>query len=343
VNPGGRGDIGTREPLLEVRGLSVEAQSRSGPATVVDHVDFSIGRGEIFALVGESGSGKTMTALAIMRLLPHGARIASGTVELDGEDLVTAAEARMNQTRGSRIALIFQQPREALDPTASVGSQVTESLRGKSGWSRQRTQERGLQLLKEVGIADPVQRMHAYAHELSGGMAQRVMIAAALSGHPALLLADEPTTSLDVTVQAQILRLLLDLRDQLGLAILLITHDLASVAPIADRIGVMYAGRIVEIAPAADLLKDPQHPYSRALVRAALLTADSDGHLYAIPGRPSGPLPVVHGCSFVSRCSLTAALGIEAKCMASEPSLVTSAEGRACRCWATQPIDSPPQ
>jgi peptide/nickel transport system ATP-binding protein len=257
------------QPLLEVHGLHTQVRSRSGIAEAVDGVDLTVRPGEIVALVGESGSGKTMTALSIMRLLPKNASITSGSVRLNGFDVTNASEAEMNRIRGADVGLLFQQPRAALDPTSRVAAQVSESFRRHRGASRRDGWARTVSLLRDVGIADPESRAKGYAHQLSGGMAQRVMIASALSGEPTLMIADEPTTSLDVTVQAQILRLLVAKTVEHGMALLLITHDLGIVAAMADRVAVMYAGRIVEQGGATELFHEARHPYTRALVRAS--------------------------------------------------------------------------
>jgi peptide/nickel transport system ATP-binding protein len=328
------------DALLEVRGLRTQIRARSRIANAVDGVDLTVRRGEIVALVGESGSGKTMTALSIMRLLPRNATITSGSVRLNGFDLANASEAKMNRIRGADVGLLFQQPRAALDPTSRVAAQVSESFRLHRGASRRDGWTRTVSLLRDVGIADPASRAKGYAHQLSGGMAQRVMIASALSGEPALMIADEPTTSLDVTVQAQILRLLVAKTAQHGMALLLITHDLGIVAGVADRVAVMYAGRIVEQGGAAQLFHEARHPYTRALMRASLLERDADGKLYTIPGRLAEPAPAGDarsGCRFCHRCTVSADLGLSARCSSEEPELVHQEE-HATRCWAVEAV-----
>jgi peptide/nickel transport system ATP-binding protein len=325
------------EPLLEIRGLRTEIATQRGIVRAIDGVDLTVRRGEVLALVGESGSGKTMTALSIMRLLPPQAVCTSGSITLHGIDLLALSEAEMNHIRGGRVALLFQQPRAALDPTSKVGSQVAEGARLHCGAARREAWNRGIGLLADVGIAEPKRRADAYAYQLSGGMAQRVMIAAGLSGEPELLIADEPTTSLDVTVQAQILELLATKREETGLAMLLITHDLSIVASVADRVAVMYAGRIVEEAPIKDIFSAPQHPYTQALIQASLLERGEDGRLFTIPGGPDVQSDSSCGCRFCSRCSLADTLSIRSKCEAVEPELTACDDEHVSRCWASAP------
>lgn len=270
--------------LLDIRDLRVEAMTPSGPVAVIDGLNLRIGHGEIVALVGESGSGKSMTAQSITRLLPPSVRIAQGSIHLGDRDLAAASEKEMQRVRGDQVALLFQHPKAALDPTCRIGDQVVETLRGRRRESRRQSRERSIALLGDVGIPEAARRSRGYSHQLSGGMAQRVMIAAALSGDPQLLIADEPTTALDVTVQAQILRLLLEKRRVRNLSILLITHDMGIVANVADRVAVMLAGRIVEDRPVADLFASPEHPYTESLLRSSLMLTDADGRLF-VPDR----------------------------------------------------------
>jgi len=323
-------------PLIEIRNLRVQLPTRDGVVTAIDGIDLTIGRGEIVALVGESGSGKSMTALSIARLLPPMARVASGEIRLDGIDLLTLPDAEMNRVRGARIAMLFQQPKATLDPTSRVGDQVGEALRFRRGASPRLAWERSIQLLGDVGIPEPQRRARAYAHQLSGGMAQRVMTAAAISGGPELLIADEPTTALDVTVQAQILRLLTAMVRERGLSMLLITHDLGIVSTIADRVVVMYAGKVVEHGPVNQILSHPSHPYTEALMRSSLLIPNEHGRLYAIPGGAPRPGEQVVGCRFRARCQYADALGIAARCESAEPGLHVCESGHLCRCWAVE-------
>jgi peptide/nickel transport system ATP-binding protein len=320
--------------LLEVRGLGVEFAGGSSGNPVLDGVDLTIRRGEIVALVGESGSGKSVTALSLMRLLPADARITGGSVLLDGEDLLRLSNKQMKQVRGRRIAMLFQQPKAMLDPTAKVGGQVGEPLRLHRGLSRSAARERTVQLLRDVGIPEPDRRAHAYAHQLSGGMAQRVMIACALSGEPDLLIADEPTTALDVTVEAQILALLRRKRSEAGLSILLITHDLGIVSAMADRVVVMYAGRIVEHGPARSIFSRPRHPYTQALLRCSLLIPGSDGRVVSIPGSALAAQQIRAGCRFRPRCTVADELGVADMAEREEPGLFPVGPDHEARCWA---------
>ncbi|MCU1656431.1 MAG: putative transporter ATP-binding protein [Pseudonocardiales bacterium] len=332
TNSGASGS--NRDALLEISDLHTRVSSRMGVVDAVDGVDLTVRRGEIVALVGESGSGKTMTALSIMQLLPRNANIVSGSVRLNGRELTTATESEMNRVRGANVGLLFQQPRSALDPTCRIGSQVGESYREHRNASRKAGWSRSIELLRTVGIPEPVRRARGYAHQLSGGMAQRVMIASAISGEPALMIADEPTTSLDVTVQAQILRLLASKTAEAGMALLLITHDLSIVAGMADRVAVMYSGRIVEQGSSREIFDAPQHPYTRALMRASLLERDADGKLYTIPGKFVERGSVAAGCRFCHRCTVSAELGLGSRCSSEEPELL-SHDDHATRCWAT--------
>jgi len=333
--PSSRPGAGSR-PLLAVRGLRVQFHSRDGIVNAIDGIDLEIGHGEIVALVGESGSGKSMTALSIARLLPPEARVVAGEVLLDGVDLLGLSDTEMNRVRGARISMLFQQPKATLDPTSRVGEQVGEALRFHRHVSRRLAWTKSVELLADVGIAEPNRRARAYAHQLSGGMAQRVMTAAAISGSPELLIADEPTTALDVTVQAQILNLLTSMVREHGLSMLLITHDLGIVSTIADRVAVMYAGEIVEDGPTAQIIGEPTHPYTEALMRSSLLIPNDDGRLYAIPGGTPRPGETVVGCRFRARCTYADRFGIATHCETVEPELHVcgSDHQHHARCWA---------
>ena len=323
--------------LLDIEDLSV-AIGAGPPAagrvshTVVDRLSLTVARGETVALVGESGSGKSVTARAIVGLLPAGAQIRSGRIRLGTDDLTALSPRQMDGIRGRRIGMVFQQPQLMLDPTCRVGQQVAESLRKHRGLSRGAAEARVIELLRDVGIADPERRARAYAFELSGGTAQRVMIAAALSADPELLIADEPTTALDVTVQAQLLRLLDEQRRRRNMSLLLITHDFSIVSAIASRVLVMYAGRIVEEGPTARVLRAPRHPYTRALVACSLLQANADGDLASI--RTAGTRDAGRGCRYCARCDVAAASGHHDACAATEPHLHLLADGSKARCWA---------
>ena len=326
---------GPDTPLLDIRGLRVDFPDIEG-SPAIDGMDLTVGRGEIVALVGESGSGKSLTALTVMGLLPPGAEVVGGDVMLEEEDLLSVSSKRRNEIRGNKVAMLFQQPKIMLDPTARVGGQVTESLRRHRKVGRREAKTRAVQLLRDVGIPEPRRRAASFAYQLSGGMAQRVMIAAALSADPELVIADEPTTALDVTVQAQILQLLKQKREDLGLSILLITHDLGIVSTMADRVAVMYAGRIVEDGATRDIFDDPQHPYTRALLRASLLEAER-GQLYSIPGSVVQARELGHGCRFLPRCPVSAELGIQELCGSAEPVLHACGEQEHhSRCYASR-------
>jgi peptide/nickel transport system ATP-binding protein len=312
-------------PVLAVERLGVAI----GPTRVVDGVSFELGAGEILALVGESGCGKSLTALAIVRLLPPVARPAGGRVLLEGDDLLALSEPAMRRVRGARVAIVFQEPASSLDPLMTVGNQLVEALRAHQPLGRDAARARALAMLDAVGIAEPSRRLAQYPFELSGGMCQRVMIATALAGGPSVLLADEPTTALDVTIQAQILRLIKRLRAETGTAVVLITHDLGVVADMADRVLVMYAGRIVETAPVEALFAAPRHPYTWLLLRSLpRLDDDPKARLPVIDGTvpAAGAWPA--GCRFAPRCPLATA-----HCREAEPELTPIGDRRTVACW----------
>jgi peptide/nickel transport system ATP-binding protein len=309
-------------PVLSVDGLTVAI----GGATVVDGLSLHIGPGETLALVGESGCGKSLTALALMRLLPDAATIAAGCVVLDGDDLAALPEPAMNRLRGARLSMIFQEPVASLDPLMRVGAQVAGSLRAHRQISRADADAEALRMFRAVGIPEPEVRLRQYPHELSGGMCQRVMIAMALIGSPALLIADEPTTALDVTIQAQILDLMRRLREETGTAVLLITHDMGVVAEVADRMAVMYAGRIVETGPVAEVFANPRHPYTHLLLRTIpRLDGPRKAALPAIRGRVPDIGQWGEGCRFHARCPL--AIG---RCRVALPPLEGDRHRAAC-------------
>ncbi len=291
-----------RQALLEVRGLTTVLRGAREAVPVVDGVSFSLASGETLALVGESGCGKTLTALSLLRLVDPPAEIAGGAVLFQGRDLLRVPDRELRAVRGKRVAMIFQEPMTALNPVLTVGEQVGEALRLHEGMSARAARARAAALFREVGIPDPETRVDEYPHRLSGGMRQRVMIAMALSCDPLLLIADEPTTAIDVTVQAQILDLLRRLQQERGMALLLITHDLGVVAELARRVAVMYAGRIVEEAPVADLFAAPRHPYTRGLLGSLPAVAAGGGRLKAIAGSVPEPSAFPPGCRFHPRC-----------------------------------------
>ena len=309
--------------------------------TFIDDVSLDVAPGEVLALVGESGCGKSLTALSLMRLLPRSFEVTGGAIRLGADDVLAKSEREMNAIRGRRIAMLFQQPQVMLDPTATVGAQIAEPLRLHLGMGKRHARQRVVELLREVGIPEPEYRAGNYAFQLSGGMAQRVMIAAALGGNPDVLIADEPTTALDVTIQIQILRLLHRERCERGLAILLITHDLSVVAALADRVAVMYAGRIVEQGAMRQILRQPGHPCTRELVESSLLRGRPAGALHSSPEPVRNALrttrQTTHGCRYYARCPAATRGSVQAKCLDREPALEVGADGSGVRCWAAIP------
>jgi peptide/nickel transport system ATP-binding protein len=288
--------------LLEVSGLTTSFPSERGRVPVVDDISFSIAAGEVLALVGESGCGKSVTAFSVLRLIPKPGQIEGGIVAFQGRDLRTLSVPEMRGVRGHEIAMIFQEPMTSLNPVIRVGAQVVEAIRLHESVTKLAARERCFELFKKVGIPDPRERLDAYPHQLSGGLKQRVMIAMALSTRPKLLIADEPTTALDVTIQAQILQLLRDLQRDFGSSILLITHDLGVVNELADRIAVMYAGRIIEHGGREEVLSAPRHPYTQGLLRSIPALAKRGERLTEIPGVVPRPSNWPKGCRFSTRC-----------------------------------------
>jgi oligopeptide/dipeptide ABC transporter ATP-binding protein len=293
--------------LLEVNNLRTHFPTRRGLVRAVDGVSFYLDRGELLGLVGESGCGKSMTALSVMRLIAPPGKIVEGEILFDGQDLLKLSDAEMRQMRGDDIAMIFQDPMTSLNPVFTVGDQIGEALRLHRKLSRKEAKRAAIEAMREVAIPDPARRIDDYPHQLSGGMRQRVMIAMALACNPKLLIADEPTTALDVTIQAQILELLDELRKQRDLAVLLITHDLGVVAEVADRVAVMYTGRIVEESPVDELFARPKHPYTEGLLRSVpKLTSEHVARkerLETIDGTVPRPTDLPPGCHFAPRCS----------------------------------------
>jgi oligopeptide/dipeptide ABC transporter ATP-binding protein len=316
-------------PLLDVRGLSTEFRGRRGTVRAVDRVSLSVPRGGAVGVVGESGSGKSVTALSVMRLLAEPAgHIAEGQILFEGTDLATLGPREMDALRGQSIAMIFQEPMTSLNPVLRVGDQIAESvlLHGRGG--RAEAKARAVEMLRLVGIPDPARRAADYPHQMSGGMRQRVMIAIALACDPRLLIADEPTTALDVTIQAQILDLLRRLREQLGTAIMLITHDLGVVAEFVDEVVVMYAGRVVERADVASLFRQPGHPYTEGLLRSIPRMGTSARRLSQIRGAVPSPTAFPPGCRFHPRCDQAQPI-----CAKLVPPLFEIGTGHAAACW----------
>ena len=291
------------EPLLCVKNLKTQFSTRKGTVVAVDDVSFDVQKGEILGIVGESGCGKSVTSLSIMRLLPTMGEVCQGSsILLEGQELTQLSEAQMCEMRGNRIAMIFQDPMTSLNPVMTIGRQLTEPLMIHQGMSKADAWQHAVTMLEKVGITAPKQRMKEYPHQFSGGMRQRIMIAMALSCNPALLIADEPTTALDVTIQAQVLQLIRGLRDDLGTAVMLITHDMGVVAEMADRILVMYAGKGVEYAPARSIFKQPLHPYTQGLLQSIPRLDTEVDELYTIRGHVPNQYDMPQGCRFCDRC-----------------------------------------
>jgi peptide/nickel transport system ATP-binding protein/oligopeptide transport system ATP-binding protein len=289
--------------LLEIEGLRTVFRSHAGEVAAVDGVSLSVARGKTLGIVGESGCGKSMLSLSVMRLVPQPGSVAAGTVKLEGRDLLKLPDSEMRQVRGRRIAMIFQEPMTSLNPVFTIGSQIVEAMRAhEKGASNADLRKRAIAALDKVRIPAAERRLDEYPHQMSGGMRQRVMIAMALACSPDVLIADEPTTALDVTVQAQILDLLRDLQAQTGMAIILITHDLGVVAEMADEVAVMYAGRVVERAPTAAIFDDPQHPYTLGLLGSIPRVEETRERLLAIEGAVPPPFALPPGCRFHPRC-----------------------------------------
>ena len=321
-------------PLLSVRNLVTEFRTDHGALRAVDDVSFDIPAGATLGVVGESGCGKSVTSLSILRLIQAPGRVAAGQVLFEGRDLLTLPEASMRAVRGARIAMIFQEPMSSLNPVYTVGDQIIESVVLHRRVSKRDAWARAVELLTLVGIPSPAERAHAYPHQLSGGMRQRVMIAMALACDPKLLIADEPTTALDVTIQAQIMELLAGLRARLGMAVMLITHDLGLVAEFAEEVVVMYAGRVVERSPVGALFNAPRHPYTQGLLRSVPSYGDNSRarRLPTIQGVVPDLRALPSGCRFRDRCERAFE-----RCTAEEPRLRELADGRAVRCHLEDP------
>ena len=323
------------KPLLEVKGLKTYFYTEDGVVRAVDGVSFEVYPGEVLGLVGESGCGKSVTSLSIMRLISKPGRIDEGEILLDGENLLKLPEEEMIKVRGNRISMIFQQPQTALNPVFKVGDQLSEVLDVHQDLGREAGWKRAVALLKMVGVPDPERRAEAYPHELSGGMAQRVMIAMALACVPELLIADEPTTALDVTIQAQILDLMRDLRREMGTSVILITHDLGVVAEMAERVAVMYAGEIVEQTDVNTLFDQPLHPYTQGLIGSIPVLGEIKERLDVIPGSVPNLVNLPPGCRFAPRCQARFKYGCTI-CAEVKPELTEVKQGHLVRCWLYQ-------
>jgi peptide/nickel transport system ATP-binding protein len=322
--------------LLEVRHLRTSFRlEEGGEFTAVDGVSFSVDGGRTLGIVGESGCGKSVTSLSIMGLLPKGqGRISGGSVRFEGRDLATLSPEEMRRLRGGRMAMIFQEPMTSLNPAFTIGDQIVEAIRVHRDMDAAQAREHAIEMLRRVCIPSPERRIDEYPHKLSGGMRQRVMIAMALACEPKLLIADEPTTALDVTIQAQVLDLMRTLREETGTAIILITHDLGVVAELADDVVVMYAGRIVERAPVRQLFERPQHPYTIGLLGSIPSMHLEQERLHAIEGQVPTPMTKVQGCRFAPRCPFAVA-----RCRAEDPPLLAMGEGQEAACWRA-PLDA---
>ena len=327
-----------KKPLLEVKGLKTYFYTEDGIVRAVDGVDFEVYPGEVLGLVGESGCGKSVTSLSIMRLISKPGRVDAGEILLDGQNLLNLSEEEMIKVRGNRISIIFQQPQTALNPVFKVGDQLAEVLNVHQDMGKEAGWKRAVALLKMVGVPDPERRAEAYPHELSGGMAQRVMIAMALACVPELLIADEPTTALDVTIQAQILDLMRDMRKEMGTSVILITHDLGVVAEMAERVAVMYAGEIVEQTDIDTLFDQPLHPYTQGLIGSIPVLGEIKERLDVIPGSVPNPIDLPPGCRFAPRCQARFQYGLKI-CTEHKPELEEVRPDHKVRCWLYQNME----
>ena len=323
----------TRKVLLDVKGLETTFFTDDGAVKAVDSIDFHVHEGEVLGIVGESGCGKSVTSLSIMRLIPSPpGKITAGEVLLDGKDLVNLSDKEMRSIRGKDVAMIFQEPMTSLNPLFTIGNQLIEAIRiHNKSWSKKQAMERAVEMMKLVGLPRAEELIHEYPHQLSGGMRQRVMIAMALVCDPKVLIADEPTTALDVTIQAQILKLMRDLNERLNTAILLITHDLGVVAETCERVIVMYAGQVVEEAPVREIFKNPQHPYTKGLIQSVPDMRFKKDSLYSIPGNVPKPGTIKEGCRFAPRCEYATE-----RCMKETPSLYRTSDVHQARCFLVE-------
>ena len=324
-----------KETLLEVSNLKTYFYTEDGMVKAVDGVDFTVGRGEVLGLVGESGCGKSVTSLSIMRLIGIPGKVVEGEIMFEGRDLLKLSESEMVHMRGNRISMVFQQPQSSLNPVFKVADQVGEVLQIHQNMGKEESWNRAVELLRLVGIPDPESKAHAFPHEMSGGQAQRVMIAMALALNPQLLIADEPTTALDVTIQAQILDLLRDLRERMDTAVILITHDLGVISEMADRVAVMYAGRIVEQTDVRTLFREPMHPYTQGLMASIPVLGTVKDKLDVIPGSVPNLVNLPPGCQFAPRCRSRMQYQLKI-CTEIEPELEPVGTGHIARCWLYQ-------
>jgi len=325
----------TDVPVLKVDRLTTRFQTGYGTVTAVDGVSFTVDRGQTLGVVGESGSGKSVTALSVMRLVPHPGRIESGSVQLNGEELLDLDDEAMRRHRGAHLGMVFQNPMTALNPAFSTGWQMQEALRAHGAGRGAAAGTRVQHALAEVGMPDPARQAASFPHQMSGGMRQRVVVALGMLNEPQLLIADEPTTALDVTIQAQVLNVMKDLTQGHGTALLLITHNMGVIAKMCDRVAVMYAGEIVEEASVDQLFEDPRHPYTWGLLRSIPRADQGRGQLHTLPGAPPDMSRPMTGCRFRARCALA-----EERC-STHPELLAVDTGHLTRCWVTQSGRSP--
>jgi len=324
-----------KDTLLEVRNLKTYFYTEDGVVKAVDGVDFTVGRGEVLGLVGESGCGKSVTSLSIMRLIGIPGKVVEGSIMFEGRNLLELSESEMVHMRGNRMSMIFQQPQSSLNPVFKIGDQVGEVLQIHQSMGKEESWNKAVELLRLVGIPDPESKAHSYPHEVSGGQAQRVMIAMALALNPQLLIADEPTTALDVTIQAQILDLMRDLRTRMDTAVILITHDLGVISEMADRVAVMYAGRIVEQTDIRTLFAHPVHPYTQGLMASIPVLGTVKETLDVIPGSVPNLVNLPPGCQFAPRCRPRMEYQLTI-CTQVEPQLLPVEPEHLCRCWLYQ-------
>lgn len=316
-------------PMLDIKDLSVEFQTVEGTVHAINNLSYSLDEGETLGIVGESGSGKSVSSLGIMKLIPNPpGKIVNGEILYNGKDLAKISEKDMEKIRGNEISMIFQEPMTSLNPIITCGKQIAESLILHRGMKKKEAMQTAVEMMKEVGIANPEKRVHEYPHQMSGGMRQRVMIAMALACNPKILICDEPTTALDVTIQAQILDLIRKLNKEMGTAIIMITHDLGVVSELCKKVIVMYTGRIVEEAPSEDIFKKPLHPYTIGLISAIPKITKERDPLTTIEGVVPNPTEIIEGCSFWPRCNYATE-----QCKKEEPPMVQVEEKRKVRCW----------
>ncbi|MDX9851164.1 MAG: ABC transporter ATP-binding protein [Anaerolineaceae bacterium] len=327
------------DPILEIKGLQTYFFTEDGVVKAVDGVDLTLHVGEVLGLVGESGCGKSVTSFSVMRLVDAPGKIVGGEILFEGRDLLKLDEAGMQLVRGNHISMIFQQPQSSLNPVFTVGDQIVEILQIHTNYDKKQAWERTVELLALVGIPDAARKAKAYPHEMSGGQAQRVMIAMALALNPQILIADEPTTALDVTIQAQILDLMRDLRSKINTSVVLITHDLGVIAEMADRVAVMYAGQIVEESDVISIYDTPLHPYTVGLIASVPVLGQVKEELDTIPGNVPNLVDLPPGCRFASRCKARIEYHLEEICDSKNPDLIKVRKGHTVRCWLYQNTD----